>query len=242
MSDHSASRFSIIRFVPLGVLILAGGLFLALGGQRYLTVAALAEHGEWLRGSVAGDGIAGVLVFILIYSGLVALSVPAAALLSIASGFLFGPWFGTAYALIGATLGATAVFLAVRAGFGGLVERAGPRLRRLEAGFRDDALSYLLVLRLVPIFPFWLVNLAAGAVGLRLSVYVLATLVGMIPTSLIYASLGNGLGDVLAQGGDPDIGILCRPSVLLPIIGLAVLVLLPVVYKRWRTGRRKQPA
>jgi hypothetical protein len=90
MSDHSASRFSIIRFVPLGVLILAGGLFLALGGQRYLTVGALAEHGEWLRGSVAADGIAGVLVFIVIYSGLVALSVPAAALLSITSGFLFG--------------------------------------------------------------------------------------------------------------------------------------------------------
>jgi uncharacterized membrane protein YdjX (TVP38/TMEM64 family) len=115
-------------------------------------------------------------------------------------------------------------------------------VRRLEAGFREDALSYLLVLRLVPIFPFWLVNLAAGAVGLRLPVYVLATFVGMIPTSLVYASLGNGLGDLLAQGHHPDLAILYRPSVLLPIIGLAVLVLLPVLYKRWRNGRSKQPA
>jgi uncharacterized membrane protein YdjX (TVP38/TMEM64 family) len=115
-------------------------------------------------------------------------------------------------------------------------------VRRLEAGFREDALSYLLVLRLIPIFPFWLVNLAAGAVGLRLPVYVFATLVGMIPTSFVYASLGNGLGDVLAQGEHPDLAILYRPSVLLPIVGLAVLALLPVFYKRWRGARSKQPA
>jgi uncharacterized membrane protein YdjX (TVP38/TMEM64 family) len=95
------------------------------------------------------------------------------------------------------------------------------------------------VLRLVPIFPFWLVNLAAGAVGLRLWVYVLATFFGMAPTSFIYASLGNGLGEVLAQGRDPDLGVLFRPSVLLPILGLAALALLPVLYKR---RRPKEPA
>ena len=115
---------------------------------------------------------------------------------------------------------------------------------KLEAGFQENAASYLLILRLVPAFPFWLVNLAAGAVGLRLSVYALATFVGMIPASFIYASLGSGLGDVIAQGHEPDIdiGVLCRPSVLLPIVGFAVLVLLPVVYKRWRIARSKQPA
>lgn len=242
MSDRSAPRFSIGRFIPLGVLILAAVLFVAAGGPRYVSLTALAEHHGWLCDFVVRHSIAAPLVFILVYAALVALSVPAAALLSITSGFFFGLWLGTVCALIGATLGATAVFLAVRAGLTGLIDRAGPRLRRIEAGFREDALSYLLVLRLVPIFPFWLVNLAAGAVGLRLPVYVLATFVGMIPTSFIYASLGNGLGDVLAQGRQPDIGILCRPSVLLPIIGLAVLVLLPVIYKRWRSGRSKQPA
>ena len=174
------------------------------------------------------------LAFVLAYAGLVALSVPASALLTMTSGFLFGPWLGTLYALVGATIGATVVFVAARAGLAGLVERAGPRVRRLEAGFREDALSYLLVLRLVPVFPFWLVNLAAGAVGMRLWIYVLATFFGMAPTSFIYASLGNGLGEVLAQGRNPDFAVLFRPSVLLPILGLAALALLPVLYKRWR--------
>src|SRR5215813_3528596 len=244
MSDHRAGRVPLARFVPIGLLAVAGALFLAFGGPRYLSLAALAEHHEWLCDFVIEHNVAAPLVFIMIYAGLVALSLPAAALLSITSGFFFGLWLGTVSAVLGATLGATIVFLAVRAGLTGLIDRAGPRLRRIEAGFREDALTYLLVLRLVPIFPFWLVNLAAGAVGLRLPVYVFATFVGMIPASFIYASLGNGLGDVLAQGREPDIdiGVLCRPSVLLPIIGFAVLVLLPVVYKRWRGARSKQPA
>ena len=242
MPDHSASRPKLSRFVPLGVLILAAVLFVALGGLRYRSLSALAENSEWLREFVAQGGIAAGLAFVLAYAGLVALSLPAAAFLSITSGFLFGCWLGAIYAVLGATIGATIVFFAVRAGIAGLVERAGPRIRRLETGFREDALSYLLVLRLVPIFPFWLVNLAAGAVGLRLPVYVLATLVGMIPTSFVYASLGSGLSDLLAAGDHPDLAILYRPSVLLPIIGLAVLVLLPVLYKRWRNGRSKQPA
>src|SRR5436305_4354881 len=231
MSDRIASRVSPFRFVPLGLLAGAGVLFLALGGARYLSLAALAEHHEWLCDFVIEHNVAAPLVFITVYAALVALSVPAAALLSITSGFFFGIWLGTVCAVVGSTLGAIAIFLAVRAGLTGIIERAGPRLRRIEAGFREDALSYLLVLRLVPVFPFWLVNLAAGAVGLRLSVYALATFVGMIPASFIYASLGSGLGDVIAQGHEPDIdiGVLCRPSVLLPIVGFAVLVLLPVV-------------
>lgn len=244
MSDRAAPLFSIIRFVPLGLLALAGAAFVLAGGPGYVTLAALAEHHEWLCDFVMRHEIVAPLVFIVVYAALVALSVPAAALLSITSGFCFGIWLGTACAVIGATLGAIAVFLAVRAGLTGLLDRTGPRLRRIEAGFREDAFSYLLVLRAVPIFPFWLVNLAAGAVGLRLSVYALATFIGMIPASFIYASLGSGLGDVLAQGSEPDIdiGILCRSSLLLPVIGFAVLVLLPVIYKRWRGGRSKQPA
>ena len=242
MPDEAPHPLSIRRFVPLALLVLAGALFFTLEGHRYLSFTALAEHRERLCEFVAHGGVGAAIAFVLVYAGLVALSVPASALLTMTSGFLFGPWLGTLYAVIGATIGATVVFIAARAGLAGLVERAGPRVRRLEAGFREDALSYLLVLRLVPIFPFWLVNLAAGAVGLGLPIYVFATFIGMIPTSFIYASLGSGLGDLLAQGHHPDLAILYQPSVLLPIIGLAALVLLPVLYKRWRNGRSKQPA
>jgi len=242
MPDEAPQPLSIRRFVPLALLVLAGALFFTLEGQHYLSFTALAEHRERLCAFVAHGGIGAALAFVLAYAGLVALSVPASALLTMTSGFLFGAWLGTLYALIGATIGASVVFIAARAGLAGLVDRAGPRVRRLEAGFREDALSYLLVLRLVPIFPFWLVNLAAGAVGLGLPIFVFATFIGMIPTSFVYASLGSGLGDLLAQRHHPDLAILYQPSVLLPIIGLAALVLLPVLYKRWRNGRSKQPA
>jgi len=118
----------------------------------------------------------------------------------------------------------------------GLAARAGPWVRRFEAGFRRNGLNYLLVLRLIPIVPFWLLNLVAGAIGLRLRTYVIGTFVGMIPVTFIYASLGSGLGTVIGQGRPPDLAILLHPSVSLPILGLAALALLPIVYRRWRFG------
>jgi uncharacterized membrane protein YdjX (TVP38/TMEM64 family) len=236
MVDETPRPVAFRRFVPLGILVIAGALFMVLGGHRYLNFAALAENREWLCAMVTHAGAKAALTFILVYAGLVAVSVPGSVLFTLAGGFLFGPWLGTAYALTGATLGATVVFLAARAGLAGLGARAGPWARRFEAGFRRNGLNYLLVLRLIPIVPFWLINLVAGAVGLRLGVFVLGTLVGMIPVSFIYASLGNGLGTLADEGRPPDLAILFRPSVFLPILGLALLALVPVIYKRWRFG------
>ena len=179
--------------------------------------------------------------FTVAYAGLTALSVPGAMLMTLASGFLFGPWLGAVAALIGATLGAGAVFLAARAGLAGLADRAGSRVQRLTTGFREDAFSYLLCLRLVPIFPFWLVNLVAGASGMALWIYVVATFFGMIPGAFVYAGIGNGVGALIASGQHPDPYTIFRPNILPPLIGLAVLALLPVAYKRWN-GRRREPA
>jgi uncharacterized membrane protein YdjX (TVP38/TMEM64 family) len=241
MVNSSAPRFSFCRLIPLGLLVLAGALFVLAGGRHYLTFTALAEHREFLCNLVAHAGAIAAVGFILGYAGLTALSVPGAMLMTLASGFLFGPWIGTLYALIGATLGAAAVFLAARAGLSGLAARFGPRVVRLEAGFREDAFSYLLCLRLVPIFPFWLVNLVAGATGMRLWVYVVATFFGMIPGAFVYASLGNGVGALIAAGQHPDHYMIFQPSILLPLLGLAVLALLPVAYKRW-SGRGREAA
>jgi uncharacterized membrane protein YdjX (TVP38/TMEM64 family) len=126
-----------------------------------------------------------------------------------------------------------AVFLAARTALGDtLRRRTGPWLRRLEDGFRDNALSYLLVLRLMPLIPFWLVNLVPAFLGVPLRIFVLGTLVGIIPGTLIFASVGNGLGAVLDTGRQPDAGILFEPEILLPLIGLSVLALIPMVYRR----------
>jgi len=233
MADQTSPhrRASIRRLVPLGLLVAAWVAFMLAGGYRYLTLPALAENRDWLCGLVQRWGFVAAIFYIAVYTLLVALSVPGGAVLTIAGGFLFGTWLGALCAIIGATLGATAIFLAARAGLGGFAQRAGPLVGKLEAGFRADAFNYLLVLRLVPIFPFWLVNLVPALVGVKLRTYVVATALGIVPATVIFASLGNGLGTVVDE---PDLGIVLQPSVLIPIVGLALLALVPVGYRRWR--------
>jgi uncharacterized membrane protein YdjX (TVP38/TMEM64 family) len=233
MADDITPRqaFSSRRLLPLGVLVAAWVVFMLAGGYRYLTFSALAHNRDWLCGLVQRWGVLSALLYIVGYTILVALSVPGAAILTIAGGFLFGTWVGGLCAVIGATLGATAIFLAAPAALGGLTRRAGRFVAKLEAGFRADAFNYLLVLRLVPIFPFWLVNLASAVVGVRLPTYVLATFLGIMPATFIFASLGNGLGSLVEE---PDLAVIFKPSLLLPIVGLALLALVPVGYKRWR--------
>jgi uncharacterized membrane protein YdjX (TVP38/TMEM64 family) len=232
MADETSPQrhFSTRRLLPLGLFVAAWIVFMLAGGYRYLTFSALARNRDWLCSLAQQWSILAAFAYIAVYATLVALSVPGAAILTIAGGFLFGTWVGALSAVIGATLGATAIFLAARAGLGGLVRRAGRFVGKLEAGFRADAFSYLLVLRLVPIFPFWLVNLVPALVGVRLSTYMLATFLGIIPGTFVYASLGNGLGNLVEE---PDLAIIFKPSVLLPIIGLALLALVPVGYKHW---------
>jgi uncharacterized membrane protein YdjX (TVP38/TMEM64 family) len=234
--ETEASRGVLLRrLIPFALLVLAGIAFVAAGGRHYLTLASLAENRDRLCGLVQHWGVVAALVYVALYAVLVALSVPGGAVLTIAGGFLFGTWLGAACAMIGATAGATGIFLAARAGLGGLAQRAGPVAGKLEASFRADAFNYLLVLRLVPIFPFWLVNLVPALVGVKLPTFALATFLGIIPGSFVYASIGNGLGSFVEEPGS---GILFRPSILLPVVGLAALALVPVVYKHWRVKRK----
>jgi uncharacterized membrane protein YdjX (TVP38/TMEM64 family) len=223
--------FSARRLVPLGLLVAAGVAFMAAGGHHYVTFAALAEHRGWLCRLVARWGLVAALLYSAAYAVLVALSLPGGAVLTIAGGFLFGTWVGGMCAVVGATLGATALFLAARAGLGGLAPSAGPFFGRLEAGFRAHAFSYLLALRLMPLFPFWLINLVPALAEVGLPTYLLATFIGIIPATFVYASLGSGFGNAIEA---PDASVLFRPSVLLPILALAALALFPVWYKRWR--------
>ena len=238
MPDDAPPPVAVRRFLPLALLILAGILFMALGGHRYVSFATLADNRDWLCSTAARSGIEGALAFIIAYAGLVSLSVPGAALLTITGGFVFGPWLGTTYAVIGATIGATIVFMAARAGLAGLAVRGGPLMAGLAAGFRQHGFNYLLAARLIPIFPFWLVNLAAGALGLPRGQYIIGTFIGIIPVTFIYASLGNGVGNLIEEGRHPDLAILFEPAVLLPILGLAALALLPIACQRWRRPRR----
>ena len=221
------------RFLPLAVLVLGLALFFGLGLNRYLGLDALREHRHWLTEQVARDPVLTGAAFIVVYALVVAFSVPGGAVLTIAGGLMFGTLAATVCAVLGATLGATAVFLAARTALADVLRaKAGKALKRMEAGFRENALSYLLVLRLVPLFPFWLVNLVPAFLGVSLRHYVTVTFFGIIPGTFVYASLGNGLGALLDAGGSPDLKIIFTPEILIPIIGMAILALVPVVYKK----------
>jgi len=224
------------RLALIGTSVAALALLLNLtGALDYLSFSALADNRDWLIRQISLLGYAAPLVFILVYALSTALSLPTGLLLSTAGGFLFGTWWGGLFNVVGATLGATLVFLTARTALGDVLRaRAGPFLQKLEAGFREDELSYMLVLRLVPLFPFWLVNLAPAFLGVRTSTFIIGTFVGIIPGALVFASVGTGLGAILESGGTPDGAALLEPQVILPIIGLAVLALIPVLTKRLR--------
>lgn len=238
-SDDVRTKSSLVkRLLPLAVLAVAIGAVFASGLHNYLTFNALKEHRETLLAFVADNGLFAPLLFIVIYAVAIALSVPGGAILTIAGGFMFGTWLGGLYVVIGATLGATAIFLIAKTALGdALRAKAGPWLRNMEAGFKENALSYLLVLRLVPLFPFWLVNLVPAFLGVTLGTYVIGTFFGIIPGSLVFASVGNGLGAVFDAGETPDLGIIFQPAILGPILGLALLALLPIAYKRFSSKK-----
>ncbi len=222
------------RFLPAAVLLAGLVLFFALGGQRYVNFDTLEAHREALQALVAAHRLVSVLTFIAVYAVMVAFSIPGALVMTVAAGFLFGTLLGAASSVVGATLGGIAVFLVARTALGDLLrDRAGPAVARMRAGFQENALSYLLVLRLIPLFPFWLVNLVPAFLGVSLRVFVVGTALGIIPGSLVYASVGNGLGAIFEAGETASIkDAIFAPEVLLPIAGLIALSLLPVIYKK----------
>ncbi|MSO80882.1 MAG: TVP38/TMEM64 family protein [Alphaproteobacteria bacterium] len=233
-------RRALARFWPLAVPAAGLALFFALGLNRHACFSVLGNNREWLLAEVARLGFWAPAAFAAMYAVAAAFALPGGTLLTLAGGFLFGTLWGGLAALAGATLGATVVFLAARTAFGdALRRRAGPGMRRLEDGLRENAMSYLLVLRLVPLFPFWLVNLAPAFFGVRLRTYVLATTIGIVPGTFVFAWVGSGLGAVFAAGGEPDLAIVFAPEVLGPLLALAALALVPVAWRCFTARRRR---
>jgi uncharacterized membrane protein YdjX (TVP38/TMEM64 family) len=221
------------KWIPLLLLALGLAAVLLLDLDRFLSFEALRERRAWLAAEVDAHPLRSAAAFFLVYVAAIALSIPGGAVLTLAGGFLFGTVLGALLVVAGATLGACILFLAARTALGDLLRRrAGPFVARMERGFRANAFHYLLVLRLVPLFPFWLVNLVPAFFGMPLSSYALATLIGIAPATIVFASLGSGLGSVFDAGRTPDLKILLAPQLLLPLIGLAVLALVPVIHRR----------
>lgn len=227
------------RFLPVALLLAGAAAFFALGGHRYLTWESLRDNRDLLQRWVADNTLLAYVGYATGYAAITALSLPFGALATLAGGFLFGWLAGTICVVVGATAGAIAVFLAARSALGDvLARRAQGFMGRMKEGFSANQFSYLLFLRLMPIFPFWLVNIVPALLGMRLMPYALATVLGIIPGTLVFAAVGNGLGTVFDRGESPDFDLIFRPAILLPILALAVLSLAPVLYRRWQAGRK----
>ncbi|MBK1657841.1 TVP38/TMEM64 family protein [Paracraurococcus ruber] len=226
-----------LRLWPLGLILGVLALAYALGLQRYLSFDALAQHRSALAAQVAAHPVLAPLLFGLAYVAVVAFSLPGGAVMTLAAGFLFGPWLGAVVAVVGATLGACALFLAARYALAEtLARKAGPRLAAVREALRREGFWYLLSLRLLPVVPFWFANLAPALAGMPLGPYALATLLGIIPATVVFAGIGAGLGQVLEAGGRPDLSVILSPGILLPLLGLAGLSLVGAWWRRRRAA------
>lgn len=221
------------RFLPLALIAAAAGAVYLTGAYKYLSLDTLREHRAALEAFVDQRLVLAILLFAAAYVAVTALSLPGATLMSLLGGFLFGPFLGTAVVVIAATIGAGVIFTAARTALGdALRNKAGPFVRRMEEGFSRNAFSYLLLLRLIPMFPFFIVNIAPALFNVKLGVFIAATFIGIIPGAFAFVSAGNGLGAVLETGGDLKLtGLLTQPAVLTPIIAISFLALLPIALK-----------
>ena len=243
------------RVLPLVILAGVAALVISQGWHKYLTLESIAENREVLKGYIAENALVSLLAYMGIYIVVIALSLPGGVFLTLTGGFLFGWLIGGLATVVAATIGATIIFLIAKTSFGEpLAERAGPRLDKLRAGFQDSALNYLLFLRLVPLFPFWLINLAPALLGVGLGTYVIGTFFGIIPGTFAFAYAGVGLDSVIeaqqmayqnclktqSAGSEVqceftlDPGALVTPELLIAFAALGVVALLPVILKKFR--------
>ena len=222
------------RFAPLLLLVAAGVAAFFLVGDK-LSFDTLRDNREALVAWRDANIVFAALAFTALYAAVVALSIPGALWMTLLGGFLFGTALGAPLIVLAATTGATAVFLIARSSLGAaLKEKAGPWLSKLEAGFRENAASYLLILRLVPAAPFFVVNLAPAFLGVPLRTFMWTTALGIVPGTVVFTSVGAGLGEVIDRGEEPDLGLIYEPHVLLPLLGLALLSALPIAIKALR--------
>jgi uncharacterized membrane protein YdjX (TVP38/TMEM64 family) len=203
-----------------------------------LTVESLRDHRDDLTDWVDANVVLASAAYLAVYVGAVALSLPCAVFLTISGGFLFGATLGGPLAVLGSTLGAALLFLLVRLLLGNLtLERFGPRAARLAEGIRRDAASYLLAMRFAPVFPFFLVNLVPAFVGVPLRTYVLTTLIGIIPVTMVFSLAGAGLGAALDSGAALTAGAMLTPEILAGLALLAITSLASIPVRRWAERR-----
>lgn len=248
-----SSALQFWRWGPLAILLALVALAYGLGAQNIVSLQSLVENEALLNAYVDAHLGLALLIFFLVYVAVVALSLPGAGMLSIAGGFIFGWALSFPVATIAATLGAVLVFQIVKTSLGStLARKANPFMAKLSEGFSRDALSYLLFLRLVPVFPFFVINAVAGLSKVSLRVFTIGTFIGIIPGAMAFAWLGRGLGSIIdaqaaamaqcaAAAGQQacpaalTLSDLITPQILVALTALGVVALLPLAFRTRKT-------
>lgn len=222
-----------MKYLPLLLIVGASLAVWTTGLHHYLNFDTLRIYHQNLQDFVAQYLVLSLLSYSILYIMVVGLSLPVATFMTLLGGFLFGQILGTLTVVISATLGATLLFLAMRFASESYVqEKAGPWLQKMQRGFTENALYYLLTLRLIPLFPFAAVNLVAAFFQIPLRTFFWGTFIGIVPGSFVYVSIGNGFKDIIQE---PNFSpkIVLEPHILIGLIGLGVLSFLPVLYKHY---------
>lgn len=232
------ARRAIRRFGPLAVIAAALGSAYVFGLQDIFSIDWLADQRETLTGLIAEHYAVTLIGFAVLYAVAVATAFPAASVLTIGGGFLFGWLVAGLVVAVSATVGATILFLVARTSFGaGLRALAGPRVDRLADAFESNAFSTMIVLRLAPVFPFFVMNIAPALFRVPVATYAAATLIGILPGTFAYTYLGSGIESVLitaeAAGESVEVADLVTPQLTLAFAALALVAALSALVRRF---------
>ena len=221
------------RLWPLLLIIILFFVFYYFKLNHYLSLASLQIHYQQLISWTNNHYVYAVLIFMSVYILCISASFPVALVLTLTGGLLFGVFWGALYVVISATIGSSVLFFIVKFALKDWeAKRTARWVNKMRLGFQHNAFSYLLVLRLMPIFPFWVVNIVPALLGVRAKTFILATFLGIIPASIIYASVGKSLNSLLEMGQTPNLKIIFSPEFVFPLLALALLSLVPLLYKK----------
>jgi len=221
------------KWIPLIIIVILMVMAYVSGVTKHLSFGNIKENRQVILSYIDQYPLLMPLLFIVIYIVMTSLSLPGGALLSILGGFIFGIPLSTIYVVVGATIGATIIFLAARTAIGDLLKKkAGPFLAKMESGFKKNAASYLLFLRLIPLFPFWLVNIAPAFFNVKTRTYLWTTFLGIIPGAYVFTQAGRGLGAIFDSGKDFSVETVFNIEIKIALVVLALFALIPIFVKR----------
>ncbi|MEO1544550.1 MAG: TVP38/TMEM64 family protein [Pseudomonadota bacterium] len=251
MSSTTGSASSLRKWAPLIGIGALMALAFSMGWHKYLTLETIGQNYDYLQATIRQNLALTLLAYMALYIVVVALSLPGALALTIAGGLLFGWQIGGPATIVAATIGATIIFLIAKTSLGEtLAAKAGGAVEKLREGFQENALSYLLFLRLVPAFPFFVVNLAPAILGVPLRTYVIGTFLGIIPGTMAFSFAASQFGSVIEETNTEhaacasakgeaacpyviDASTLVSKEILLAFAAIGIVALIPVIVKKW---------